>query len=228
MSRNISFIINTVNSCNLNCAYCYSPKVSLNKIETISQDILIELIKGSVNLGIKNVQFVWHGSEPTLAGIGFFKKALLLQRKFGEPWQNYENVMQSNGTRLDENWIKFFKKNNIGVGLSIDGPSFIHNMNRKTIEGKPTHKIIEDNYKLLMNYNHGGGICSVINKDSLGKANQIVSYFNKLSVPTVDFLQCFPSIDTDSSFLDKSVTPKEFGEFLINAFDYWWELDNPV
>ena len=223
----MSFIINTVNSCNLDCIYCYAPKLALSQLETVSDEIIIKLITGSIALGVKNVQFVWHGNEPTLAGRDFFRRMLDLQVEYGQPWQQFANVMQTNGTLIDESWLSFFKENNIGVGISIDGPAFIHNANRRRIGGGTTFNSVVSSFQQLREHDCDGGVCSVITKDSLGNAAEIVDTFEKLLIPEVDFLPCFPTVETALSGIDKTVTDEEYGNFMIEAFDKWWELNNP-
>lgn len=226
MNRSMSIIINTVDSCNLNCAYCYAPKVTPDKMQVVSDDTIIKLIEGSAQLGIKNVQFVWHGNEPTLAGIDFFQRMLELQCLHGQPGQNFANVMQSNGTLIDDDWLSFFVEKNIGVGISLDGPAFLHDLNRRRIGGGSTHRAVSRNWSKLRNSNCDGGICSVITTDSLDKATEMVSYFANLQVPELDFLPCFP-VENVISSTDKYISPEEYGIFLIQAFDKWLELDDP-
>lgn len=228
MRKNISFIVNTVNSCNLRCTYCYAPKVGLDQIETIPEEILTKLIVGAADLGIQNVQFVWHGSEPTLAGRGFFQRALQLQQEYGKPWQSFDNVMQTNGTLLDKEWLTFFQDNGFGVGVSIDGPASIHDKCRPRVGGAKTHQTVHSNWQKLRSQKCDGGICAVVSQGSLGHAEEIVDYFYELGVPELDFLQCFP-VENHILSGEKSeaISAHEYGAFMIEAFDRWWELDDP-
>jgi|GEM_PF-209981 len=224
--RSLSFIIKTVNACNLNCTYCYAPKIQCGKHQTISEDIQIKLIKGTVDLGIENVQIVWHGSEPLIAGIDFFKKALEIQGKFGQSWQIFQNVMQTNATLIDDSWVQFLKENKFGIGVSLDGPSDIHDANRLTKNGKPTHYLVQENYLRLKANNCDGGICAVVNTDCLQSPKRIVDYFSDLQVPEVDLLPCFAA-ETNYSNDSKSISADEYAQFMIRAFDRWIEIDNP-
>src|SRR5207249_3493727 len=87
---------------------------------------------------VRRVNFVWHGGEVTLLPISFFKKALWLQRMFKSEGQVITNSVQTNATRLNDEWISFFISNNFEVGVSIDGPPEIHDLRRKTVSGHPT------------------------------------------------------------------------------------------
>ena len=224
--RSISLIIKTVNACNLDCTYCYAPKIQSGKHKTISEQVLVKIIKGTVDLGVQNVELVWHGSEPLIAGIDFFNRALEIQKEFGQPWQNFHNVMQTNATLIDESWLRFFKENNFGVGISIDGPANIHNANRLTRGGERTHHLVLENFEKLKNAHCDGGICAVVSRDSLGFAEDIVDFFAQIKVPEVDLLPCFPS-ETNESSNNKEIIAEEYSRFMIDAFDRWFDIDDP-
>ena len=66
--------------------------------------------------------FAWQGGEPTLMGLDFFKRAVELQQRLARPGTRIHNTLQTNGTRLDDDWGAFLAEHNFLVGLSIDGP----------------------------------------------------------------------------------------------------------
>ena len=94
------------------------------------------------------VTFTWQGGEPTLMGLDFFRKALELQKKYSGG-KKIENAFQTNGTRLNDDWCKFFADNNILVGISIDGEEHNHDHYRKTFSGGPTFKRVMKGIELL-------------------------------------------------------------------------------
>lgn len=224
--RSISFIIKTVNACNLDCTYCYAPKIQSGKHKTISEAIQVKIIKGTVDLGIQNVELVWHGSEPLIAGVDFFRRAIEIQREYGQPWQTFHNVMQTNATLIDDAWVQFFKDNDFGIGVSIDGPADIHNANRLTRGGKNTHHLALKNFRKLKTAHCDGGICAVVSRDSLSSAEEIVNFFARVKAPEVDLLPCFPS-ETNEATDHKEISAEEYSHFMIEAFDRWLEIDDP-
>jgi uncharacterized protein len=224
--RSLSLIIKTVNICNMNCTYCYAPRSIGQNLERFPEEVLIKLVKGTVDLGIENVELVWHGSEPLIAGVDFFQRALEIQKEYGKDWQKFQNVMQTNATLIDDNWLQFFKLNNFGIGISLDGPADIHNSNRKTRSGKYTHQTVLERYLELRTHQCDGGICAVVNRDSLGNAERIVDFFASIKAPEVDFLPCFDS-ETNPLIDKKSIKADEYSQFMINAFDCWLDIDDP-
>jgi uncharacterized protein len=103
---------------------------SLNQVEIMSEEILERTIKEIATLQLERVEFNWHGGEPLIAGIDFYKKAKNLQQKYIGINTKIKNSIQTNGTLITEEWANFFIDHDFGVGISIDGPKKIHDSNR--------------------------------------------------------------------------------------------------
>ncbi len=115
--------------CNLRCSYCYYlEKKDLypdNVKFTMSEELLEKFTEEYINSQTTNeIMFAWHGGETLMRNKSFYVKALELQKKYGRGRQ-IDNVIQTNGTLLTDDWCKFFKDNNFLVGISIDGPPSI-------------------------------------------------------------------------------------------------------
>ncbi len=138
--------------CNLDCHYCYyldkagqygykQPLMSPELLETYTR----QYIEANE---VPLVTFLWHGGEPLMQGIEFYKRALAFQEKFAAG-KKIENVLQTNGTLLNEEWCKFFAKNRFLIGISIDGPKDIHDTFRQNKAGKPTFERVMNGIELL-------------------------------------------------------------------------------
>jgi uncharacterized protein len=116
--------------CDIACDYCfYLEKRELyprGQSFRMSDEVLARTIEQYVRAQpTPVVEFVWHGGEPTLLGIDFYRRVVELQR----PWRatkTIRNVLQTNGMRLDDEWCAFFTANDFFVGVSLDGPREIH------------------------------------------------------------------------------------------------------
>lgn len=211
--------------CNMHCAYCYyldKGKYSSHKKQSkMSAGLLEELIKQTIesNPG-PVVSFVWHGGEPSIAGIEFYEKVVKLQKKYlPENWQAWNNL-QTNGLLINKKWCAFLKENHFDVGLSIDGSELVHDANRKDLGGKATYTKIRDNLELLKAAGIYPDILCTVNKASLSDVEGIFDAIEKMNCPWVQFIPIvvrFP----DGSFAPESITPKEYGEFLCKIFDLW-------
>ncbi len=130
-------------SCNLDCKYCFylsketlpgGPGTGELKDETL-ETFIRQYIEGTTG---PEVVFSWQGGEPTLRGLGFFKRVVSFQKQYAKPGQRVENDLQTNGVLLNEDWAAFLKENHFLVGLSIDGPRELHDRYRINKGGAPT------------------------------------------------------------------------------------------
>ena len=121
--------------CNLHCDYCFYLKKSKlypgSNIHKMSSNILERLISTYLNTEQQHYVFLWQGGEPLLMGLDFFKNAINLQQKYGKPGTLITNIIQTNGTLINDDWCKFFNEYKFLVGISIDGPKNLHDIYRK-------------------------------------------------------------------------------------------------
>ena len=140
-------------ACNMACKYCYYLGNDLSKRQPMSYETLELVIKEYFAADDSDTySFIWHGGEPTLRGLEFFKKAVELQKKYLPEGKNCWNNLQTNGLSLNEEWCAFLKKESFDVGLSIDGTKLIHDTYRKDASGKDTYDRIKENIQLLKRY----------------------------------------------------------------------------
>jgi sulfatase maturation enzyme AslB (radical SAM superfamily) len=117
--------------CNLRCTYCYEGQEEFrSRGELMSQVHLERILKEILNSPKRDIQFLWHGGEPLLAGIDFYKHALDIQREANIHGIEIYNGIQTNGTLLNQKWIDFLAEHNFGISLSLDGPKFLHDQSR--------------------------------------------------------------------------------------------------
>lgn len=140
--------------CNMRCSYCYyldkGKYSSHRKQSRMSHALLEELIGQTIAASPSPiVSFVWHGGEPTLAGLEFYRRAVELQKKhLPKGWQAWNNL-QTNGLLLNKEWCRFLRENRFDVGLSIDGSEAAHDMNRRDLGGRPTYEKVRGAVRLL-------------------------------------------------------------------------------
>jgi len=155
-------------ACNLRCSYCYYLKKKELFDETghclmdqaLLEEYILQLIEATTD---DMVFFSWHGGEPTLAGLDFYKNAVNLQKKHLPPGKRHLNGIQTNGTLLDEEWCQFLARENFLVGISIDGPEEFHNLNRIDHRGNGTFSEVLKGYGLLQQYGVTTEILCVVN-----------------------------------------------------------------
>ena len=215
--------------CNLNCSYCYYlTKTSLfpnSHSYKMKEDVLEAYIKNAIESSdASTVQFVWHGGEPTLLGINYYKKVIEFQKKYSDDSVQCINIIQTNGVLLNESWCKFFKDEKFWVGLSMDGPAKLHNANRKDKVNGPTFKEVINAYTLLRDFGIDPDVLCTLNATTAKHPAEIYNFFRDLNVRWLQFLPIV-QIRPDGTLSKESVLPSDLGYFLTKVFDMWVRND---
>lgn len=229
--------------CNLACKYCYY--LEKNKLyptaqrHLMSDEMLEQFTREYIEAQAMNqVLFTWHGGEPLLRSIDFYRKALSLQQKYAGG-RRIDNVIQTNGTLLTDEWCEFFAQNHWLVGISIDGPQPDHDHYRLTAAGKPSWKKVMQDIKLLKKHGVEWNAMAVVNAYN---ANHPLEFYRFFKENGCQFLQFTPIVErltrhedgrTLASLADKdeislseaSVAPEQWGYFLCAIFDEWVRKD---
>lgn len=229
--------------CNLACKYCYY--LEKNKLyptaqrHLMSDEMLEQFTREYIEAQtMSQVLFTWHGGEPLLRSIDFYRKALSLQQKYAGG-RHIDNVIQTNGTLLTDEWCEFFAQNLWLVGISIDGPQPDHDHYRLTAAGKPSWKKVMQGIKLLKKHGVEWNAMAVVNAYNVNHPLEFYRFFKENGC---QFLQFTPIVErltrhedgrTLASLADKneiplseaSVTPEQWGYFLCAIFDEWVRKD---
>ena len=229
--------------CNLACKYCYY--LEKNKLyptaqrHLMSDEMLEQFTREYIEAQtMSQVLFTWHGGEPLLRSIDFYRKALSLQQKYAGG-RRIDNVIQTNGTLLTDEWCEFFAQNHWLVGISIDGPQPYHDHYRLTAAGKPSWQKVMQGIKLLKKHGVEWNAMAVVNAYNVNHPLEFYRFFKENGC---QFLQFTPIVErltrhedgrTLASLADKneiplseaSVTPEQWGYFLCAIFDEWVRKD---
>lgn len=229
-------------ACNLACQYCYYLEKELlypnNKRSWMSEETLETFIQQYFLAQTQPyVSFTWHGGEPLLRPISFYKKALKLQQKYGKGFY-IENSLQTNGTLLTDEWCRFFKENNFLIGLSIDGPATVHDAYRQTLSGKGSFQKVLNGICLLNKHGVEWNAMAVVNAQNVKDAATFYNFFKSINCHFIQFTpiverlvphadgRCLASVNEQTQTMSPlSVTPEEWGAFLCNLFDLWIKED---
>ena len=141
-------------TCNLDCKYCFFlskemlyPGSRFRMANDLLEIYIRQLIESHRN--VPEVNISWQGGEPTLMGLDFFELSIKYAEKYKKPGQALMYTIQTNGTKIDDNWAAFFKKNNFLVGLSMDGPKELHDTYRVNKGGQGTFDLVKKAWDIL-------------------------------------------------------------------------------
>lgn len=229
--------------CNLACKYCYYlEKNNLyqnSNHHLMSDEMLEQFTREYIEAQtMPQVLFTWHGGEPLMRSIDFYKKALALQKKYAHGKQ-IDNVIQTNGTLLTDKWCEFFAKNHWLVGISIDGPQEYHDHYRVTPAGKPSWEKVMQGISLLKKHRVEWNAMAVVNAYNAEHPLEFYHFFRDNGCQYLQFTPIVERLtehedgrtlasladDREIPLADASVTPQQWGNFLCTIFDDWVRHD---
>jgi len=212
-----TIIAKVTHDCNLQCKYCYiGDDAEKGGMDSLTLSNIISKIPILNTGGVTNI--LWHGGEPLLMGIDFYKTAVKLQNEI--PNHKFNNSVQSNGTLLNNELVDFFEKHNFQIGLSLDGYKATHNINRPQKNGKSSFEETAYWIKELKRKKIGGSSICVLNKNT---APHIIDIYNfaKNNAINFKFNPQLPAGRAKVNF-DLALTPDELADTYIKLFDMWF------
>ena len=236
--------------CNMACQYCYYQEKG-NAL--LSEQLLEEFTRQYLEAQtMPQVLFTWHGGEPLLRPLSFYRKALELQRRYGQGLQ-IDNCIQTNGTLLTDEWCEFLRENNFLVGISIDGPEHLnilrsyHASSHLSPHTSPpsshtSHLSLHTPFHDIM-----GGI-GLLNKHGVqwnamatvnaANADHPVEFYRFFRDIGCQFLQFTPVVEKGERIEERGkrredrgerkeecITPQQWGRFLCAVYDEWVKRD---
>lgn len=210
-------IVKVTNDCNLNCKYCFVeetvPRNQIIPIETIQR--LFDELEAYAAPPV--IHLTWHGGEPMLAGIEFYRKVLDLQKSYKK---SFVNAIQTNGTLINEEYARFFKENSFLIGVSLDGPKNINDLVRIDKANKGTFKKVVKNLQILRRLEVNFGILATIAKHNVNQAKELYTFFQDMGL-SASFSALYPSGHAVQNIDFLSVTTLEYADFLTEVMDLW-------
>lgn len=229
-------------TCNLRCDYCYYLGKKTDGDRIMDDELLEHYVRELIAIhGNKaEIEFAWHGGEPTCCGIAFFEKAMRLQEKYGAG-KRILNTLQTNGTLLNDDWCRFFKDNGFRIGISIDGPQRLHDIYRHDMTGRGTFHKVMDAIGLLQKHGVEYNTLTTVNAINESCGAEAYEFLRTIT----DFMQFLPVVErTDSDnrvqlppglytegavsvvqLAPFSTSSEGYGHFLCEVFDCWRQKD---
>lgn len=230
--------------CNLACDYCYyleKQKLYQNGEKHVMSDQLTEVfVREYIQSQFgREVNFTWHGGEPMIRPLSYYKKVVRWQRQYAEG-KTILNCLQTNGTLLTPEWCRFLHDEGWLVGISIDGPQNMHDAYRMKRNGAPTWEKVMQGIEMLDRYEVEWNAMAVVNDITAARPLDFYRFFR--DELECRYLQFTPVVERIHRHQDGrhlahvmdgeeyavapfSVTPEAWGEFLCTMFDEWYRND---
>lgn len=213
------------NKCNMACKYCYAGSAleKFQDIKKLNEDFNSKtpvLFKFTDQLISYNkftpTNFFFHGGEPLLINLENWEHILNYFREKNYPIK--ANV-QTNGTLVNDDFINLFKKFNVSVGSSLDGPAFLNDKNRVFKNGEGSFLTVLKNIRKLKKAGLHIGCLVTLNKTNIKNIEAIYTLFKKYDIA----FNVRPISETRYS-LNKEIliSPSEYATAFCKLFDIWF------
>jgi len=218
-SKIFTLMVEPYGDCNLRCCHCYYDLQNGSVMGIEDFTLVVEKVAHYIEKkGFRKIHFIWHGGEPLLAGINFFRQAIgIINNTISQVQQRH--FIQTNGLLLDDEFCRFFRDMNVEVGISLDGPPDLHDRLRVDSNGNGTHAAVMVKIRLLEKHHVPLGFNAVISRAGIGHEQRLYRFFQEMGYG----FRVNPIIPgRNQDILDEYLFQKgEYGEFLCRLFDMW-------
>jgi uncharacterized protein len=183
---------------------------------------------------IESVHIIWHGGEPLLMGLDFYRDAITIQKGISKK-SNFSNSMQTNATLVDNKTLDFCEQNSIHLGSSMDGPENIHNLTRIYPDGRGSFQDVYKGVKLIQERelmyrkehkdgicgSIGGGVITILTRENIDKIKELFEFFKteKINIKVNPLIK---SGRAKTAYDQLAIGPAEYGKALVELFDLWF------
>jgi uncharacterized protein len=238
--------------CNLDCAYCFFlskemlyPDSRFRMADELLETYLRQLIEAHHQA--PEVTIAWQGGEPTLMGLDFFRRTVEIAQRHLRPGQKAAYTIQTNGTRLDEEWAAFFREHDFLVGISIDGPRDLHDAYRVDKGGKGSFDRVIRGLGFLRdagvewnalttvhaaNGEHGREVYCFLRDECGARFVQFIPIIERVAEAAADGTVPWTSwrdrplyVQEGDVVTGRSIAGEQYGRFLVDVFEEWVRRD---
>ncbi len=212
--------------CNMRCKYCFYADETANRgtenYGFMSEDTLYNVMKNTLKYANGHCTIAFQGGEPTLAGLRFFEKVMQFQKELNVNNCGISNALQTNGYDLNEEWAKFFADNKFLVGVSLDGPSDIHDKYRVDAKGEGTYKRVMRTIQLFNKHKVEYNILTVVTATTCKSTQKITGFFDRNCFGYRQYIPCLDPLNEVRGKNEWSLTPDLFAKHLTTLFSSYY------
>jgi serine-type anaerobic sulfatase-maturating enzyme len=225
----------TGSACNLDCAYCFFlgkealyPGARPRMSEAVLERYIRQLLEAHET---PEVTIAWQGGEPMLMGLEFFRRSVELARRHAPPGMTVRHTIQTNGTKIDGDWARFFAENGFLVGLSVDGPRELHDAYRRDKGGRPSFDKVMRGLAHLHEHGVEWNALTAVHAANGDHPVEVYRFLrDECEARFIQFIPiaerpCRDGVPYGDTVTERSIDPGQWGSFLVSVFEEWVRRD---
>jgi serine-type anaerobic sulfatase-maturating enzyme len=219
-------VIKPTHVCNLACTYCYNDDVRrpIMDEETLRRTIDQTFDYVDRHVARRSVDFIWHGGEPMVPGLRFYEKVTQYQSEFCRDIP-YKNSIQTNGTLINNDWLRFFLSEQFSISISIDGPRDLHDRFRVDRRGRGSFDRVQRAIDLVREAGLTLGVCVVISRANVDHVDEIYDFVSAQRLP-FNIIPLNRSGAARDNYDDVGLEADEYGPAWIRMYDRWFDAQD--
>jgi uncharacterized protein len=173
--------------CNINCSYCYLPQRSVTTV--MEQGTIANLFRKIFASGWTRdgLTVIWHAGEPLVVPISFYEKAFEAIEALRPASLQLRHSIQTNGMFITPAWCELFKKWDVGIGVSIDGPKHLHDAHRVTRTGRGTFDLTIAGIRVLRKEGVPFHVITVLSAEGIKAPHQMLNFYLSEGIDDICF-----------------------------------------
>jgi len=230
--RAVSVLIKPASaSCQLNCEYCFYKDVSVHREvnckgmmnhQTMT-DVIDKILEFAGEKGC--VSFGFQGGEPLLAGYDFFERFFQKVKEKRKDGQQIQYSIQTNALLIDRKYCELFKKNDVLLGVSLDGFQQNHDFYRLDSQGNGSFEDVMKAIELLKEYDIQFNILTVLSQKLAQYPERLYQFYKENNLKYVQLIPCISGLDNENEF---AITPERFATFYLKLLQCWKEDEEGI
>jgi len=206
--------------CNIDCRYCYLPDRRSKAV--VAPETLFNLFSQVFASGWVGefLSVVWHAGEPMVLPIQFYREAFGMLAELKPIGLRVAHSFQTNGTLIDDAWCAFFAEEQVGVGVSIDGPRHFHDRHRLTRSGRGTFDRTIAGIRRLRRHGIPFHVISVLSAASMAAPREMFEFYVEEGIEQV----CFNVEESEGDHVSQSFREAGLEAAYYRFLNEFWRL----
>jgi len=163
---------------------------------------------------------IWHAGEPLVLPVKYYQAAFEAIEALRPASLELQHAIQTNGMLISQEWCDFLKDWHVGVGVSVDGPRHIHDVNRVTRAGGGTFDRTIAGIRLLRREDVPFHVISVLSEASMNSPEEMLEFYLSEGIEDV----CFNVEESEGEHVSLLLTGSNPRDRFRDFLDRFWTL----